>query len=256
MQVFVEAGYAVTFLPVLQFVFKNAELLQAALSSPSSYCGLVATSPRGCLAVSRAFAALSSSLSAAAFASLIAQWSAVPFYTVGEASASLLSSSGPLPLTLIAVGGNAAALARAIGERRNRAAADDGGGGGGGGAPLPLLVLSGTLRREELFDGLRAAAVPFRELQVYDTESREGLVEDAERAVPPPVEGTEAGSEQRDAHRWLVFFSPSGVEALRCALLLHERSGGFRRLRGWRLAAIGNTTAQALTQVTTPPTAF
>ena len=94
-----------SFLPALEFVFKNGERLRSALSSPTSYSGLVATSPRGCQAAVLAFTALSSSLPPAVFSSVLSHWSALPFYVVGGASASHLTP--PLPLTATPSGATA-----------------------------------------------------------------------------------------------------------------------------------------------------
>ncbi len=85
----------------------------------------------------------------------------------------------------------------------------------------PLLFLCGNRRREDLPEGLRAAGVAFEELVVYETRLREDL------SLPPPAEG-----------RWLVFFSPSGLEAVRRA-----ETGS---LSAYRCAAIGPTTAASL----------
>lgn len=87
----------------------------------------------------------------------------------------------------------------------------------------PLLFLCGNLRREELPDKLRAAGVPFEELCVYETL--------------PAATIDLSGHPLPD---WVVFFSPSGVEAVR-------RKHGI----DWhsvRLAAIGQTTAEAIRQ--------
>lgn len=84
----------------------------------------------------------------------------------------------------------------------------------------PLLFLSGNRRRDALPGALSRASVPFVELTVYETQVRTDL----------ELRGSVAD--------WLVFFSPSGLEAV-------ERAGGAP----WdvlRLAAIGPTTAGAL----------
>ena len=88
------------------------------------------------------------------------------------------------------------------------------------GPSAPLLFLSGNRRRETLPDGLRAGEVPFEELVVYETHLRTSL-------SLPERSGT-----------WLVFFSPSGLEAV--------RKGADRPLGAFRCAAIGPTTAEAL----------
>ena len=85
----------------------------------------------------------------------------------------------------------------------------------------PLLFLSGNRRREALPEALRAAEVSFDELTVYETHARSDL------HLPAPEDA-----------RWLVFFSPSGLDAVRQA--------GDVGVGGYRIAAIGPTTAQAL----------
>ena len=85
----------------------------------------------------------------------------------------------------------------------------------------PLLFLSGNRRRETLPEALRAAEVRFDELVVYETHARTDL------DVPA-----------RGRASWLVFFSPSGLEAV-------TRAEGVD-VQAHRLAAIGPTTAEAL----------
>lgn len=135
---------------------------------------------------------------------LHAAWADRPVYVVGPKTASRFDDLG-----LEARGaetGDAAHLASFI--------ADDAPGG-------RLLFLSGSRRRDTLPDGLRAADVAFDELVVYETHLRSDL------DLPPP-----------SRRRWLVFFSPSGVEAVQRA-----EAGP---LSGYSCAAIGPTTAEAL----------
>ncbi len=87
----------------------------------------------------------------------------------------------------------------------------------------PLLFLSGSRRRDTLPAGLSAAGVPFVEQEVYRTHTRTHL--ELSDSVPGD---------------WLVFFSPSGLEAIR-------QSPGID-IAQYRLAAIGPTTAAALEQ--------
>lgn len=82
----------------------------------------------------------------------------------------------------------------------------------------PLLFLSGNRRRDTLPNHLRAADVAFDELVVYETRIRSGLT------LPPAM--------------WLVFFSPSGGEAIQQSAKINPRS--------YRIAAIGPTTASSL----------
>lgn len=87
--------------------------------------------------------------------------------------------------------------------------------------PRPLLFLSGNRRRDELPEGLQAEAVPFEEQVVYETQFRSDL------RLPPS-----------ESNCWIVFFSPSGLKAVRRA--------DAGPLAGYRCAAIGPTTADAL----------
>jgi len=84
---------------------------------------------------------------------------------------------------------------------------------------LDFLFLCGNRRRDALPDALRKGKVSFEELTVYETHPRSTL------NLPSTTKTS-----------WLVFFSPSGIEAV---------TNGSR-LSGYRLAAIGSTTAGAL----------
>lgn len=85
----------------------------------------------------------------------------------------------------------------------------------------PLLFLCGSRRRPDLPDSLRDADIKFDELCVYETHLRTDLKFDA---LPAP--------------EWVVFFSPSGVEAV--------LENGSLDLSSVRIAAIGETTADSL----------
>lgn len=85
----------------------------------------------------------------------------------------------------------------------------------------PLLFLCGNRRRADLPDALRAADIKFDELCVYETHP----LTDLEFSAHP-------------APDWVVFFSPSGVDAV--------LEDGRLDLSSVRIAAIGETTADAL----------
>lgn len=87
----------------------------------------------------------------------------------------------------------------------------------------PLLFLCGNRRRETIPNRLEAAGIPFDELVVYETNTRRDLT------LPSP---------QSSRSTWLVFFSPSGLEAVEQA--------GTMDLANYRVAAIGPTTGGAL----------
>ncbi|MEX0821612.1 MAG: uroporphyrinogen-III synthase [Rhodothermales bacterium] len=84
-----------------------------------------------------------------------------------------------------------------------------------------LLFLSGDRRLDELPSTLRDAGTPFAELCVYETRLRPEI----DWPVDRPVD-------------WIVFFSPSGIEAV------EGTDPGL--LEAVHVAAIGETTATAL----------
>lgn len=131
-----------------------------------------------------------------------AAWTEKPAYAVGPKTAAALRRLGCGPSG--AQTGSAAALASVIVNQKK-----------------PYLFLSGNRRRATLPDALHADGIPFEECTVYETHLRTNI------ELPDPNPGD-----------WLVFFSPSGAEALaRC---------GTNPIAGYRLAAIGPTTAGAL----------
>lgn len=129
-------------------------------------------------------------------------WSGKRAYAVGPKTADALRELGFVPTGEEA--GSAAALASVIAKKKT-----------------PYLFLCGNRRRDELPSALQKAGTPFEELVVYETHLRSGI--DFPTAEPDD---------------WLVFFSPSGIEAV-------TRHAGAPA-RHYRLAAIGPTTAEAL----------
>lgn len=135
---------------------------------------------------------------------VLTRWKATPAYVVGPKTAKRLRSLG------FAVRGEEAGSARALVDVIEES-----------GPEGPLLFLSGNRRRDTLPDGLRAAGIPFEEQVVYETRTRTDIC--------LPV---------GDKDRWLVFFSPSGLEAI--------QQSDVGSLAAYRCAAIGPTTADAL----------
>lgn len=131
-------------------------------------------------------------------------WHGAPAYAVGPKTGKRLEDLGLRPR------GMDAGTARALADRILEDAHD-----------ALLLFLCGNRRRDVLPDRLRAGGVPFEEVTVYRTETRSAL------DVPNAGEGD-----------WLVFFSPSGVEAVQKAPSVAPAD--------FRLATIGPTTASAV----------
>ena len=95
----------------------------------------------------------------------------------------------------------------------------------------PLLFLCGDRRRDELPDRLSEAGVPVEERVVYHTIPDASALTDVPSSVPD----------------WVVFFSPSGVEAANSV-----EAFPWNRVR---VAAIGPTTADALREAGSAPAA-
>lgn len=97
-------------------------------------------------------------------------------------------------------------------------------------ADRPLVFLCGNRTRDVLPTSLRAAGIPFEPVRVYKTRLRNDL-----------------DFSSLEAPSWLVFFSPSGLEAV-------QREKGID-LHHVKKAAIGPTTAAALQSAGLPPDA-
>ncbi len=138
-------------------------------------------------------------------------WRKKPVYVVGERSALPLQKEGFKTRT---GRGTARSLAETIVATHRPLEA-------------PLLFLAGNLRRSELPGALRTHDIPFEEITVYETHIRTDLP----RPNPLPD--------------WMVFFSPSGVEAA-------WRSFGHLSTS---LLALGPTTAAALREKGVKPDA-
>jgi uroporphyrinogen-III synthase len=91
----------------------------------------------------------------------------------------------------------------------------------------PLLFLCGNRRRDTLPNRLREADLAFDEVVVYETRTRRDLTLPASPESPGSL--------------WLVFFSPSGLEAVEQAPSVDPG-----QLHDARIAAIGPTTGGAL----------
>jgi uroporphyrinogen-III synthase len=137
-------------------------------------------------------------------AKLAEAWRGAPAYAVGPKTAARLRDVDLQPR------GEEAGTAEALAQR----IVDD--------APAaPLLFLCGNRRRDTLPTRLTEAGVVLEEQTVYETQTRNAL------DLPSPTGET-----------WLVFFSPSGLEAVQQATSVDPRN--------YRVAAIGPTTAGAL----------
>lgn len=192
-------AYPATCQPVLAFDLQDPRALRVLLQRPARYDALICTSPRAGRALQEILPPNHK---------LYASWTAKPTYVTGPRTATVIDAWGGQPVGQEA--GNATALARRIiADTMADTMAD---------TPASLLFLSGNRRRNTLPQALTEAGCPFDEVEVYRTRIRTDL------SLPDPP-------------ATLVFFSPSGVEAV-------QRSG--YDLSAYPCAAIGTTTAAAL----------
>jgi len=182
---FASAGYFPVSIPVLQTTLTNISVL-ADIISAGGYSGVIVTSARVCEAWKAAVQSILSSPTSNASNSL---WFTVPFYIVGKATASALSSLHDLfpathhhllPSPTMIRGqesGNAEQLANFIvqdvqanGHRSN------------------LLYLTGDKNRETLPSILNAAGLKFDPVQVYGTTGSSSFKDDLERVIGEHVQ--------------------------------------------------------------------
>ncbi|KAI0033502.1 tetrapyrrole biosynthesis, uroporphyrinogen III synthase [Vararia minispora EC-137] len=233
-------------LPVLQTTL-HIDGLKQIVSRPPDVRGVIVTSARAAEAWGKA---VDDILSACAEVGSSVDWRAIPFYTVGPATASLLRSlSGPSPSPSRVQlcpsnirgmqSGNAEALAHFIVSDQHETPG------------ATLLYLTGDKNRDTLSNIVKEARLKIREEQVYRTDGVElGAFEES-------VLGTmkEEADPQRPASGepwWIVCFAPSSTSHVLPVLRRHfhlpgddSTSEDASKTRA-RLAAIGPTTADFL----------
>lgn len=177
---FASAGYLSVSIPVLQTTLTNISLL-ADIVSAGGYSGVIVTSARACEAWKAAVQSILSSPTSNTSNSL---WLSVPFYVVGKATASALSSLHHLiptthhrllPSPTMIRGqesGNAEQLANFI-VRDVKAS----------GRESNLLYLTGDKNREILPSILNTAGLKFEPVQVYGTTGSSSFKDDLERVI-------------------------------------------------------------------------
>ncbi len=215
---FASAGYLPVSIPVLQTTLTNISLL-ADIVSAGGYSGVVVTSARACEAWK---AAVQSTLSLSTSNTSNSPWFTVPFYVVGKATASALSSLHDLfpathhhllPSPAMIRGqesGNAEQLANFIVQDIQA-----------NGHESNLLYLKGDKNRETLPSILNAASLKFDPVQVYGTTGSSSFKDDLERVIEEHarVKGAlslfypfRACSYAAHIDRWIVYFAPSAAQ--------------------------------------------
>ena len=204
------AGFEAATHPALKFEYEPPETLRdlaGPVLSPGRHAGWIFTSPRAVEAFGRAFPVAESGPAGGETAPESAwkqPWKQPKAFAVGPRTAAALRALGYESEGEEA--GSAEHLANHILKQRVRG---------------PLLFLCGDRRRAALPEILRAGGLSVEEAVVYRTRLR------TLHAWP--------GGAKPD---WIVFFSPSGLEAM-------LRSAGVS-MEGLSIAAIGAVTAQAI----------
>ncbi|KAF8633814.1 hypothetical protein AX15_001227 [Amanita polypyramis BW_CC] len=248
---FISAGYTPISVPVLETVLMNVSHLTNVISQgpdnqDEGYTGIIMTSARACEAWKAAVENIVSSLPQHTSSSWKTLWSSLPFYAVGQGTASSLSALYDLfpaylhliPSPTMVCGqesGNAEQLARFIVQDVTDKR----------GVPK-LLYLTGDKNRETLPSILNEAGVTFEPVQVYGTKGSSRFKEVLEMAI---------GAHPKVIDWWIVYFAPSAAQfatpILEDYFILpctgsSRLSGSGRPRFSARIAAIGPTTLSFL----------
>ncbi|KAH7882712.1 tetrapyrrole biosynthesis, uroporphyrinogen III synthase [Phlebopus sp. FC_14] len=247
-------GYSPISVPVLETVIVNVEdLMQRIVAGPKEQdlSGVIITSKRAVEAWSKAVEHLTCRSNGSSASSV--DWRDVPFYVVGEATASATAEmarkfDGGFTSNDIRGGaesGTAERLASFI--LRDALPSSE--------KPTKLLYLTGDKNRDTLRQALTAGNVSLDALQVYGTQGLSSFESDLKSAL-----GNAPGGDRRQYEwagpaqcwGWAVFFSPSVADfvtpVLRGVFHLHGREDSSQESEKpfIRVAVIGPTTASFL----------
>ena len=201
-------------IPVLQFDFINQDELLHKLNSPKDYNAIVFTSVRGVEAVSKVKNQ----------DSLDPGWFDKKCYVVGETTHAKVLETFPNWTSARVLGkeaGKASNLAVCIAEHESRNSL--------------LLFPCGTLKRNELEEGLKKHDISLDSVISYATKPKEDL-----RPTLDSLRITELMD-------FVVFFSPSGVKS--AYEILEEKSITDFTSQRTKIIAIGPTTAEPLKNI-------
>ncbi|RDX46079.1 tetrapyrrole biosynthesis uroporphyrinogen III synthase [Lentinus brumalis] len=247
-------GYRALSIPVLETVHTNTERLAnvvragglIAQQTEKGYAGVIVTSGRACEAWRLVVEQLAMDRR---YSREAGGWSTIPFYTVGQATASALSAIrdsfpsspyGPNDIRGAAESGSSEKLAHFIVSDLSARPEDARG--------RKLLYLTGDKNRDTLPKILTDAGIGLDSLQVYATQGSSRFEEDLANAL----EGVQ--DPERDESWWIVHFAPSSAKHTLPILSKHfdmpanvkiegQKTNTLRRAR---LAAIGPTTSTYL----------
>ncbi|KAI9911948.1 hypothetical protein PsorP6_009410 [Peronosclerospora sorghi] len=179
-----DQSHKIYFTDVLTFEYLNEAQLVDVLTHLERYSGILVTSPRSAIAVSNAVNKLELELKQQVFKKL----QSMPVYSVGAATSRELLHLG------VICKGDDAGSADMLSEYLHH----------NSGLPAdckekPMMFLCGDKRRDVLPDSFRSRGLPLEELVVYQTCALQNIAIPDECRVPD----------------WVVFFSPSGLEAVK-----------------------------------------
>ncbi|KAI9061860.1 tetrapyrrole biosynthesis uroporphyrinogen III synthase [Trametes sanguinea] len=246
-------GYRPVSVPVLETVHKNLDKLSDTVrmrgqlprdSTGARYAGVIVTSGRACEAWQTVVRDLSQGSSSSGDTADGQTWSAIPFYAVGAATASALSSIGteypsspyaPHDIRGGAESGTAEKLAHFIVADVARSPAQ---------GSRTLLYLTGDKNRDTLPKILGEGGLELESLQVYATQGSTTFEADLQHKLNESAPDT-AGP------WWIVYFAPSAAKSVSPTIDKYfdsPRTSGSSSSakRRARIAAIGPTTSTFL----------
>ncbi|KAG6853422.1 hypothetical protein C0991_004535 [Blastosporella zonata] len=235
---FLDAGYHSISVPVLETITTNLPTLKDIIKNgpgPEKIDGVILTSARSCVAWKTSVGDLLADSSTTTIEE--DSWSLIPFYVVGQATASALAdvrqTYGQTPYTPQAICGESSGT----GERLAQFILD-----------LPvkpkgLLYLTGDKNRDTVPSMLRDAGIDVRCLKVYETQESRTFERDLKQAL---------GQANAAFHRWwIVHFAPSAAGSVTPILANHFNFKSANphvesSISSPRVAAIGSVTAAFL----------
>ncbi|EDR09617.1 uncharacterized protein LACBIDRAFT_318859 [Laccaria bicolor S238N-H82] len=229
------SGYRTICVPVLETVHTNLNALKDIIREPKAFRGVIITSRRVCDAWKLALADLAESPHEDREG--VARWSTVPFYVVGQATASALKELESLYAGIgfcrLDIRGESSGTAEQLGhfilnDRTSRSG--------------QLLYLTGDKNRDTLPNILPGGGIELHPLRVYETQGSSTFEQELLVALESFPKDYSAW--------WIVYFAPSAAEFVTPILRRHfDFSLSEKTGRKMKIASIGPTTATFLREV-------
>ncbi|TFK27260.1 tetrapyrrole biosynthesis, uroporphyrinogen III synthase [Coprinopsis marcescibilis] len=222
---FNDAGYTAKCVPVLETVHTNVpELGRTVLRDHEGYSGVVVTSKRSCDAFQEALQGLRGE---EGLSKALASWSALPFYVVGEATASAVRNVQMAFKDQGFSAVNTLGQASGTGEQLGHFIVKEHPKGG-----KDLLYLTGDKNRDTVARLLKDGGISFRALQVYETRPLLDFASRLEEAVTVLDQG--------EKEWWIAYFAPSS------AAFVAPIARAYPVLASSHIASIGPVTSKFL----------